>query len=99
MIWATATLTEVRRPQIPSPARARTVNGVAGVRRPAVSVAISTSRSRRGCYTGSPPVPESRLGRGPSGAPMTRFLPPRFEVYIAWSAVIINSSAVVPSSG
>ena len=30
---------------------------------------------------------------------MTRFLPARFDAYIAWSALIISSSLVRPSSG
>ena len=51
-------------------------------------------RSRPGCYTGAAP----RLA-GSIGAAVTRSLPPRFDAYIAPSALIISWSAVSPSSG
>ena len=47
-----------------------------------------------GCYTESSVDPLT-----PMGKPMTRFRPPRFEAYIAWSALINSSSLVRPSSG
>jgi len=53
------------------------------------------------CYT-EPPVGQPRPASSaipPTGTPITRFLPWRFDPYIARSAVIMSSSDVCPSCG